>query len=181
MNIKPSGSHKTKCTINFLKIILFIKLGTFVAFDPDQQDLVMQHGFSAGKFSDWSEAYVGHAINAACKNEYNCPARLSVTGSRQGAFMACQNEHHDTVGMRFLLNHPDLKWIRTNTNDLFSIPKLVKVKSTHIYTFHIGRINLTRSDGSTYTVVSKVYGNNVLSYSLGQGHTEVSNPEVLSC
>ncbi|XP_070505498.1 uncharacterized protein [Chironomus tepperi] len=192
-----SWYHSKISTMKFLILLFFViavnsedscssscidlPCGTFVAYNSNQQDLVIKYGFSAGTFSDGSQAYVGHAINAACAGEYNCPARLSVTGSKQGAFMACQNQHHDMVGMRFLLNHPDLKWIRPDTDNLMVYKNLVKVSSTQKYLFHIGRYNLTNPYGSTYTVVSKVYGNNVMSYSLGNGHTNVNHPEILSC
>jgi hypothetical protein len=125
---------------------------------------VLEHGFSAGKFRDGSDVYVGNALNAACRNEYNCPARLKVAGDGLGAYMACEYTHFDTVGMKFLLNHPDLKWITTSSNDLTQVPKLVKVKG--VMNFFIGRKNFTNSDGKPFTMVSKVYGNNIMSYTL---------------
>ena len=142
---------------------------------------MIEHGFAAGKYRDGSENYVGHALNAACQNEYNCPARLKVTGDGLGAYMACQNIHHDVVGMRFLLNHSDLKWIQTSTNNLHEVKNLVQVRGVH--NFFIGRKNLTQSDGSTFSIVAKVYPSNVMSYSMGGDHTNVAAGqfEVLSC
>ena len=158
-----------------------IPCGTFVQYWPTNSSVVDNHGFSAGIYKDGTQSFVGLGINFGCANEYATPGRISTKTNEQGVYMSCTNPTYDNVATRFLINHPDLHWVKTNGSSIPPAGNFVKAVSSFAWTFYIGRTNLTLADGTSYTVVSKAFSSGEMLYSEVSGYTSTKNIEILSC
>jgi len=132
--------------------------GTFVKYDPinNINDPAIK-GFSAGPAQDDTAAYVGHGNsnqgNANCQNP--CPGRISTNPLKPGAYMPCYGQIYDPTTAYYLLNHDDLRWVRTDYINMRTLSNAVQVMSYTGYPMLYGRIKI----GDHYTV-GKVHNGN---------------------
>ncbi|KAG5666565.1 hypothetical protein PVAND_014583 [Polypedilum vanderplanki] len=102
-----------------------------------------------------------------------------------GAYMVCGTYLYDAASPQFLRIHPLLKWVSETA------ASIAGVITTGIGTYHflIGRKTITLSNGTIYTVLSKVHYDNGAEgfyYSVVDGYTIAENSltstfDVLTC
>lgn len=69
-------AHAVKIKINLFLNVFYFKSGTFISYDPvNGLNEPSINGFSAGKFQDGTEAYVGFGDNSGCGGQNPCPGR----------------------------------------------------------------------------------------------------------
>jgi hypothetical protein len=108
-------------------------------------------GFSAGKWKDGSEAYVGLGNQVSLSECYQdtVPGRINVQVPNNGVETECAlNPVFDVVDGRYLKYHPKLAWKPATIDAL--VPNAL-VYNPGWKTFMIGRMNMTN-----FVIVSKL-------------------------
>ena len=118
--------------------------GSFVKYDPvNGINDPATKGFSAGPSKDGTEAYVGHGkVSKSNCDAYPCPGRLTTNPLKPGIFMPCAGENFDNSQASYLLNHDDLRWVRSDIYAMQTLTKAVKVTTYTGFPFFYGRIRI---------------------------------------
>ncbi|KAG5668917.1 hypothetical protein PVAND_016829 [Polypedilum vanderplanki] len=87
--------------------------GTFIKYDPKTNPKIPEtDGFSAGKWADGGDAYVGTVIIQNPSTPiFTVPARISTTNSSSGSGAYSSAIMGNIVSTSYLLKNPNLKWI----------------------------------------------------------------------
>jgi hypothetical protein len=136
-------------------------------------------GFSAGKWQDGNELYVGYGeqSNTPCSVESDLvPGRIIVQEPNNGVATECRGkEYYRTANARYLHNHPKLAWKPATSKAV--IPNAITYKSSRGHVYMIGRKNLTN-----FVAVSKcIVGNSFWWVVDGIGYTAIDDWEALTC
>ena len=81
------------------------------------------------------------------KGENPCPGRLTDAPAKPGAYFACNGAYYASTGNFYLLNHPNLMWVRTNVSNMLSVPSVLKIIMASNFTLLYGRYV---KNGNTY-------------------------------
>ncbi|KAG5668221.1 hypothetical protein PVAND_016169 [Polypedilum vanderplanki] len=163
---------------------------TFVNYNPTRNPLMPKNqGIpSAGIYFDGTAIYPGYSFTTECVNQDIIPARLSTVKSSVGAvgaWMACGGDIFNGQNASFIKANANIKWVPSNIDNLNSVVGAILVRRSY-YSYYIGRLNLTTSNGTVYQQVSKIHidkGASGLWYSKEDGTENFTNYdyEVLVC
>lgn len=101
-------------------------------------------GFAGGTFyGDNSTTYVGYTIYNASpcswENNVRVPGYILTNSSAAGVYVQCWTfDVKQTTNNFYLLNHPNLKWIPTNSSNMLNLTSSVKIPGFNDFLF--GRI-----------------------------------------
>lgn len=103
----------------------------------------VSYGFVGGYYyKDNSTQYVGYGtFSGYCTVENPCPGGIQLTPT-PGAYVTCANiPSVDSKSAYYLLNHPNLNWVRSNASNTIArnIPGGITITG-NTYTFYFGRI-----------------------------------------
>jgi hypothetical protein len=156
-------------------------LGTFEAYDPIKDPLApVCKGFSAGKWQDGNELYVGLGKAADdCSSEEYDPGRIVVEDACSGVMVECwSNDHSSVLDAKYLRYHPKLAWKLASTSN--PVANALYTTSSEGHLIHYGRKNFTN-----FVAVSKAMvfsGKYKFFYHVnGATHEATSGFEVLTC
>ncbi|KAG5666708.1 hypothetical protein PVAND_014723 [Polypedilum vanderplanki] len=128
--------------------------GTFIQYDPKTDPKKPEiDGFSAGKWSDGGDAYVGLGLVQTFAGRAQIPARISTTNSTSGPG-AYTDTAYDGNTPSYLLKNLNLKWISITNNTIDSVNGKI-IWSPLTLNFFFGRIQLSEN----HTIVSYYYRN----------------------
>lgn len=149
--------------------------------------------FSAGKYLDASEAYVGTVNLPGDGLDSLLPGRATISKTLQGPgvyIVTNGEEYRETTSVAYLQVNPELFWTPADSFNASKILNAIKIKSKLFsFGYFIGRYNLTRivnSRNETYTQVGKVhidksFKNLVYADENQKVHEASSTFEVLTC
>lgn len=121
--------------------------GTFVKYDPVSGRTDPEtYGVIGGiDYKDLSYQYVGYGNNDntfACKGQNPCPGYINTNVSSAGIYMSCATGlFRDTQSVSYLLDHPDLMWYPTNSDNMLKVPYAIILNGTNglMWPFMVGR------------------------------------------
>lgn len=108
--------------------------GTFMKYDVvNQLNFPQLYGFSAGLAYDLTSIeYVGYG-NSSCGGLM--PGYVT-TSAQPGATISCATgKQFDNTNAYFLLNNPNLQWVSTDSNNIFSVNNILGISGQTSYVF----------------------------------------------
>jgi hypothetical protein len=149
---------------------------------------VTKFGLPSGTYYENSTIYPGTGNFTNCKTVNYAPARLKATNTLKGpgAYASCNatNELRDGQFAKFFYNHPNLKWIPTNSSDYGNIPGILSVGSYSGNSLYVARFNVSYSNGTSYTDIARVWNGSIF-YSNPSNQTNEAifngNFDILAC
>jgi hypothetical protein len=76
-----------------------------------------------------TDAFVGYGDNSGCNSQNPCPGLLINNPIKPGGFYGCGSVTYRKAGNFYLLNHPDLKWLSTNSTHISTLTTTISVNS----------------------------------------------------
>jgi hypothetical protein len=133
-----------------------------VSYDPrTNPNAPAFDGHNAGTFLDGSVAFVGIAhtlpANNNCFKQQTLPARVTTNPTAPGAHGECVTDQYDGIAPWYLRDDPNFVWVPTTKDTVFTVPNRVTYNTGTGFIFNYGRTLVTSSNGTKYTVVSKVH------------------------
>jgi hypothetical protein len=128
--------------------------GTFVTYDPiNDKNAPARNGFVAGTYVDASKVYVGLGDNTVCFGETMAPCRLNINDPAGCYIAGCAVQKFENKKVKYLLNHPNLKWVPVTSATVFSTNGL-SYDIPGVGTLKFARVNST-SRGINYVTIGK--------------------------
>lgn len=160
--------------------------GTFAKYDPINAPKAPEiNGVVAGKTHRTGfdyDVYVGNGnnlFNSYCTDQNPVPGFISTYPGEEAAYLKCGDLYNDTKTANYLLAHPDLKYINTNTVDMLNIAGTLK-QNNGVFPFLYGRILF---NGRYYS--GKVHAGNgafIMRFNTADGEKNATtNFDVLTC
>lgn len=112
--------------------------------------------------------------------------RISITGKGQkpGAYSPCytKSELFDTTDSKYFLNHPSLRWVKTNGPSAALVEGAIEIAKFVNKPMFVGRINLTIGN-ITFQQIGKVFSGQLVYQIPGKSiaSTTVGDFEILVC
>ena len=78
---------------------------------------------------------MGHGVN---NGQNPCPGRMCDVPGKAGGYFGLGVINYKTTGNSYLLNHPNLMWVKTNTTHMRSVASPLKMSAPWV--FFYGRL-----------------------------------------
>lgn len=178
----------TTTTIDTTSISSADTCGIFKKYDPiNDRSAPEREGVLGGiGYRDKVYQYVGYGNNDfgwACAGQNPCPGYITVNNPNAGVYMSCHTGlKFDNLDGYYLLDHPNLEWVATNSSEMLNVPNAIILNGTNglLWPFMFGR---TIYQGE-YTLGKAHIGNNafLLNFYGDNGEERYfTNFEVLTC
>jgi hypothetical protein len=105
----------------------FFFSGTFKVYNPTVDITELStYGFSGGTFDNrtW---YVGYGDNSPCSGQIACPGLLTDDPTKPGAYFSCVTTNYQRDNNYYLLDHPNLEWVLTNSTDMMTLTGAIPI------------------------------------------------------
>lgn len=148
-----------------------------------QPDDPQTPGKIIGTYIDGTTLYAGSGNFGQCNGENPGSARIVLNGPLgMGAYTSCHQttELFDGYQATFFYDHPNLKWVGSDSLNAVNVPGVIKVGPTNVIP---ARVDLAAPNATWYRTSAKVYNQVVFYYEPGfPSESSYTGPiDVLAC